>query len=431
MPNEVRRISKNYMQNPFEITVGKENSSADNIEHQYYMVSARDRYLALKRIVDYYPEIFGIVFCRTKAETQDIAEKLIKDGYNADALHGDLSQAQRDYVMNRYRNRHLQILVATDVAARGIDVDSVTHVINFNLPDDVESYTHRSGRTARAGKSGISLAILIQKEFGKIREIERNINKRFTLKRVPNGDEVCEKQLFHLVKNIHDAQVNEEDISDYLPPIMEMLKDLSKEDLIKKMVSTDFNRFLDYYRDAPDLNMDVKKQRDPNSTSNHRGEVTGRFFINIGEMDGLDKLELRDFVVHCTGMDKNEVGKIDVKDKFSFFEVDPKIAPLVIEGFQNKFYNQRRVRIEVSEGRSGGSGGGRSYGGGSGRSGGSYGGGKRYGGGDDRGGFRGDRGGDRGGDSRGGGRGFGSKSSPSYGGGNSNGGGSSRRRKPF
>lgn len=412
MPNEVRRIAKNYMEKPFEITVGKENSSAENIEHQYYLVSARDRYLALKRIVDYYPEIFGIVFCRTKAETQDIAEKLIKDGYNADALHGDLSQAQRDYVMNRYRNRHLQILVATDVAARGIDVNSVTHVVNFNLPDDVESYTHRSGRTARAGKSGISLAIVTQKEFGRIREIERIINKRFTHKLVPNGDEVCEKQLFHLVKNIHDAAVNEEDIRDYLPPITEMLKDLTKEDLIKKMVSTDFNRFLDYYRDAPDLNVDNNKQRDgrrEGREGSRGGEMSGRFFINIGDMDGLDKLELRDFVVHCTGLDKNDVGRIDVKDKFSFFEVEPRIAPMVMDAFQNKYYNHRKVRIEVSEGRSGG---GSSRGGRGG-----------YGGGDDRGGFRGGSGRRNGG----GDRGYGSKSSPSYGGG----GGGGRRKRPF
>jgi len=419
MPNEVRRIAKNYMENPFEITVGRENSSADNIEHQYYQVSARDRYLALKRIVDYYPEIFGIVFCRTKAETQEIAEKLIKDGYNADALHGDLSQAQRDYVMNRYRNRHLQILVATDVAARGIDVDSVTHVVNFNLPDDVESYTHRSGRTARAGKSGISLAIVTQKEIGRVREIERNINKRFTLKLVPNGDEVCEKQLFHLVKNIHDAVVNEEDIRDYLPPITEMLKDLSKEDLIKKMVSTDFNRFLDYYRDSPDLNMDPKKQREQrrDGIDLSRGEISGRFFINIGDMDGLDKLELRDFVVHCTGLTKDDVGRIDVKDKFSFFEVEPRIAPMVVEGFQNRYYNHRKVRIEVSEGR-----------GGSGSGGGSRGGRGGYGGGEDRGGYRGGSGGGSGRRSGGGDRGFGSKSSPSYG---SGGGGGGRKRRPF
>lgn len=424
MPNEVRRIAKNYMEKPFEITVGKENSGADNIEHQYYMVQGRDRYLALKRVVDYYPEVFGIVFCRTKAETQDIAEKLIKDGYNADALHGDLSQAQRDYVMNRYRNRHLQILVATDVAARGIDVDSVTHVINFNLPDDVESYTHRSGRTARAGKSGISLAIITSKEFGKIREIERNINKRFTLKQVPNGEEVCEKQLFHLVKTIHDAEINEEGIVDYLPPITEMLKDLSKEDLIKKMVSTDFNRFLEYYRDAPDLNSGgATRSRDTGDGRNDRGEITGRFFINIGEMDGLDKLELRDFVVHCTGIDKNDVGRIDVKNTFSFFEVEPRFVPQVVESFKgNQHYNQRRVRIEASNGAGGGSSRGGSGGGFRGNSGGGSRGGQG-------GGYRGGSGGGggyRGGQGGGGSRGFGSKAAPSFGGGDKG-----RRKKPF
>jgi len=435
MPNEVRRIAKNYMEKPFEVTVGRENSSADNIEHQYYMVQGRDRYLALKRVVDYYPEVFGIVFCRTKAETQDIAEKLIKDGYNADALHGDLSQAQRDYVMNRYRNRHLQILVATDVAARGIDVDSVTHVINFNLPDDVESYTHRSGRTARAGKSGISLAIITSKEMGRIREIERNISKRFTLKQVPNGEEVCEKQLFHLVKTIHDAEINEEGIVDYLPPITEMLKDLSKEELIKKMVSTDFNRFLEYYRDAPDLNTGgAVRSRDTGDGRNDRGEVTGRFFINIGEMDGLDKMELRDFVVHCTNIDKNDVGRIDVKNTFSFFEVEPRLVPQVVEAFKaNQHYNQRRVRIEASNGMGGGGGSSRGgSGGGGGYRGGSGGGGYRGGqggGGGYRGGNSGEGGGYRGGQNGGGSRGFGSKGAPSFGAGG--GVDKGRRKRPF
>jgi ATP-dependent RNA helicase DeaD len=234
------------MKDPFEITVGKENSSADNIEHQYYMVSARDRYLALKRIVDYYPEIFGIVFCRTKAETQDIAEKLIKDGYNADALHGDLSQAQRDKVMGRYRDRSLQLLVATDVAARGIDVQNVTHVIHYNLPDELENYMHRSGRTARAGKSGVSIAIVNIKEVSKIRQIERQLNRKFALKQVPNGIEICERQLMSLVKRVHDVEVNEKEIAPYLPAIYDELKDLDKDELVRRFVSIEFNRILEY-----------------------------------------------------------------------------------------------------------------------------------------------------------------------------------------
>jgi ATP-dependent RNA helicase DeaD len=371
MPPEVSRIARNYMDKPAEVTVGKQNAGADNIEHQYYVVQSRDRYACLKRIVDYYPSIFGIVFCRTRSETQEIADKLMRDGYNADALHGDLSQAQRDHVMKRYRSRSLQMLVATDVAARGIDVNDVTHVINYNLPDDTENYTHRSGRTARAGKSGISIIILNIREASRIREIERIINKKFTKKNVPTGPEICEKQLFHLVKKIHDTEVSDEEISDFLPPINEMLKDLSREELIKRMVATDFNRFLDYYRDAHDLNVESREKgvrerrefdkREGSPRENgRREELNGRFFINLGEMDGLSKSGLRDLIADNGGISAKDVGRIDLKNTFSFFDVDPSLAKTVYKNFYKKEFNGRFIKVQAAE--SGGGGGGRSGG---------------------------------------------------------------------
>ncbi|MFN5208736.1 MAG: DEAD/DEAH box helicase [Bacteroidota bacterium] len=370
MPPEVARIARNYMEKPAEVTVGKQNAGADNIEHHYYVVQSRDRYACLKRIVDYYPSIFGIVFCRTRSETQEIADKLMRDGYNADALHGDLSQSQRDHVMKRYRSRSLQMLVATDVAARGIDVNDVTHVINYNLPDDTENYTHRSGRTARAGKSGISIIILNIREASRIREIERIINKKFTKKNVPTGPEICEKQLFHLVKKIHDTEVSDEEISDFLPPINEMLKDLSREELIKRMVATDFNRFLDYYRDAHDLNVESREKgvrerrefdkREGSPRENgRREELNGRFFINLGEMDGLSKSGLRDLIADNGGISAKDVGRIDLKNTFSFFDVDPSLAKIVYKNFYKKEFNGRFIKVQAAES---GGGGGRSGG---------------------------------------------------------------------
>ncbi|MES2838164.1 MAG: DEAD/DEAH box helicase [Bacteroidota bacterium] len=373
MQNEVARIARTYMTDPTEVTVGKQNQGAENIEHQYFVVHARDKYLALKRVVDFNPDIFGIVFCRTRSETQDVADKLIKDGYNADCLHGDLSQAQRDMVMKRYRSRSLQLLVATDVAARGIDVNDVTHVINYQLPDDVENYTHRSGRTARAGKSGVSIAIINMKEAYRIREIERQINKKFEQVKVPNAMEVCEKQLIHLVQNIKEIEVKESAIESYLPAAYEMLADLSKEEIIKRMVSVEFNRFLEYYKNAPDLNSDSKTSRDERIKRTDNATPTGRFFLNLGEMDGLSKFDLMDFIRDVTKFNKSQIGKVDLKHTFSFFEVDAQDAPMVLEAFKDQKYNGRAVRVEVSEG-SGGSGrsegrGGRSEGRGEGRGG--------------------------------------------------------------
>ena len=367
MQNEVARIAKNYMKDPYEVTVGKQNQGADNIEHRYYIVHAKDKYAALKRIADYNPEIFGIVFCRTRIETQQIAEQLIKDGYNADSLHGDLSQQQRDQVMARYRSKTLQMLVATDVAARGIDVNNITHVINYNLPDDIENYTHRSGRTARAGKSGVSIVIINMKEVGKIRMIERQIGKKFTHDKLPTGTQVCEKQLYYLVNKIQEVEVNDAAIESFLPKINEMLADLSKEELIKRMVSTEFNRFLDYYKKASDLNVDVKSA--DRGSRGDGGPTTGRFFINLGDMDGLNVISLRDYISQVTTLDKGNIGRIDVKNTFSFFDVEPRLAEIVTEAFAKQKFKGRTVRIENSSGigarSDGGSRGeGKSYGGG-------------------------------------------------------------------
>lgn len=360
MPREVERIAKEYMNEPAEISAGKKNEGAANIQHLYYMVNQRERYMALKRIADFYPEIYGIVFCRTRAETQQVADALIKDGYSADALHGDLSQGQRDLVMKRFRSRNLQMLVATDVAARGIDIDSITHVINYNLPEDVENYTHRSGRTARAGRSGISIAIITPKENGKIRDIERIINKKFEKKNVPNGFDVCEKQLFHLVKKLHDVEVKDDEIEKFLPKIYEELKDLSKEELIKRFISEEFNRFYSYYQNSPDLNQGNEGS----------GKKTSRFFVNMGELDGFNRQSLKDFLVDLVKINERMVFNIDIKKSFSFFETEAQFTDTFMNlNKQDHQFNSRKVSIEISNRKmSSGGGEGKSYGGGGGKS---------------------------------------------------------------
>jgi ATP-dependent RNA helicase DeaD len=367
MPTEVRRIAKKYMTDPFELTMGEKNTGNANIEHEYYIVRARDKYAAFKRIVDFNPEIFGIVFCRTKIETQEIAESLIKDGYNADALHGDLSQQQRDKVMKRYRDRSLQLLIATDVAARGIDVNDVTHVINYSLPDEIENYTHRSGRTARAGKTGVSIAIINSKELGKIRQIERVIGKKFVKGEIPNGFDVCEKQLFAIVHKVHNVQVNEQQIEQYLPRIMDEFKDLTKEDIIKRFASIEFNSFLDYYKNAPDLNapLDDRAVRGEFSERAPRGgsgesDYT-RLFINLGSVDEFNRGDLLGYICNTAKISGRTVGKIDVKGVFSFFEVPKGDVEKVMTEFKDAEFKGRPVRIEISgegtsDNRSGGGG---------------------------------------------------------------------------
>ena len=361
MPREVRRIAQNYMTNPQELTVGTKNTGNENIEHHYYVIKARDKYAAFKRIVDYYPEIFGIVFCRTKIETQEIAEALVRDGYNADSLHGDLSQQQRDKVMKRYRDRSLQLLIATDVAARGIDVNDVTHVINFSLPDEVENYTHRSGRTARAGKTGVSLSLINVKEIGKIRRIEKIIGKQFDKKQVPQAAEVVEKQLLAMTDKIRNAEINEERIAPYLPSIMESMQDLSKEDIIKRFASLEFNRFLDYYQNAPDLNVDARERDGDRSERGERRSRSAsngftRLFINLGSVDEFSRGDMLGLICDAANISGKSVGKIDMKGVFTFFEVQDAEVNKVFEGFQGTEYNGRAVRVEVSgdESRGGG-----------------------------------------------------------------------------
>ena len=353
MPTEVRRIAKKYMDNPFELTMGEKNTGNVNIDHEYYVVRARDKYAAFKRIVDFNPEIFGIVFCRTKIETQEIAESLIKDGYNADALHGDLSQQQRDKVMKRYRERSLQLLIATDVAARGIDVNDVTHVINYSLPDEIENYTHRSGRTARAGKTGVSIAIINSKELGKIRQIERTIGKKFVKAEIPTGFDVCEKQLFALVHKVHNVEVNESQIEQYIPRIMAEFEELSKEDIIKRFASLEFNRFLDYYKNAPDLNAPADDRRLDGAAGERFGrdgmksEYT-RLFINLGSVDEFNRGDLLGYICNNSKISGRTVGKIDVKGVYSFFEVSNADVEQVVNNFKGVEFKGREVRIEIS-----------------------------------------------------------------------------------
>jgi len=350
MPKEVRAIAKNYMSDPEEITVGDKNAGNTNIEHQYVVVHDRDKYSALKRILDFNPDIFGLIFCRTRIDTQRVAENLMKDGYNADALHGDLNQAQRDRVMMKFRQRSVQILVATDVAARGIDVDNITHVIHLNIPDEMEFYTHRSGRTARAGKKGISIAMVTSRETGKLRQIEKILKTTFVKIAVPTGQEVCQKQLLALMHRVHEVKVNEKEIAEFLPAVYEELKDLSKDELIKRFASIEFNRFLEYYRNAPDLNGESKGS----DRGSERYATGDRFFINLGKMDDLDVPTLLELLDDCCGVTKKNVGKIDLKGAYSFFEIDKEKSRDIIKGFEGMEFGGRTVRVELTEQKSGG-----------------------------------------------------------------------------
>lgn len=351
MPNEVKRISRNYMNEPVEITVGSKNTGNENIEHEYYIVKARDKYAALKRIVDYHPEIFAIIFTRTRIEAQETAERLIRDGYNADSLHGDLSQQQRDKVMKRYRDRSLQLLIATDVAARGIDVSDVTHVINYSLPDDIENYTHRSGRTARAGKTGVSISIINSREVGRIRQIEKVIGKKFEKNEIPTGYDVCEKQLFALIRKVHEVKVNEEQIGPYLNRIYKEFENIDKEELIRRFASLEFNRFLEYYLNAPDLNSaDDKPARGRDKDRYTPDNRFTRMFINLGSVDDLTRGDLLRFVCDHSGISGQQVGRIDLKGIHTFFEVASSEANTVYDGLKNSTFKGRKIRIDFAEG---------------------------------------------------------------------------------
>ena len=349
MQKGVDDIARKFLTKPIEITIGKKNSGADNVEHLCYMVQARDRYFALKRIVDYNPNIYGIIFCRTRKETQEIADSLIRDGYNADSLHGDLSQGQRDMVMNKFRIKHLQLLVATDIAARGLDVDDLTHIVNYNLPEELDTYTHRSGRTGRTGKKGVSIIITNLKEKSKIQHIEKQLGKKFTISAVPLGGEICEKQLFHQIDRMEKVEVDYTLIDPLLPDIFKKLEWLDREELIKKFVSVEFNRFLEYYKKMPDLNnpTDGKGERKVQPQ-----EGFTRIFINLGNMDNLIPQTLMKMISQATGVNNIEIGKIDILKTFSFFEVDTAFAKQVMDSMEGMEVKGRVVNLEIAESKS-------------------------------------------------------------------------------
>lgn len=352
MPNEVRKMANRFMNDPVEITIGKKNIGAENVNHVSYMVHARDRYLALKRIADYYPEIYGIIFCRTRRETQEVAEKLIQDGYNADSLHGDLSQPQRDKVMSKFRTGHLKLLVATDVAARGLDVVNLSHIINYNLPDELDVYTHRSGRTGRAGRSGTSIIIANLKEKYKLKLIEKQINKKFDNKPVPLGKDICEKQLLHLVDKMEKVEVDNEKIDAFLPVIMHKLEWLDREELIKKFVSVEFNRFLDYYKNTSDLNVPEspgKRSKEKRTSGKRDAEMFTRFFLNLGKTDDLKPVNVIGMINDYTNIRDIEIGEIEILKNFSFFEADKLYTDKILKGFEGQVFKKRKINVEVSE----------------------------------------------------------------------------------
>ncbi|XOV67518.1 MAG: DEAD/DEAH box helicase [Fluviicola sp.] len=355
MPKEVAEIAKNYMEQPLEVSIGHKNQTNENIEHIYFTVSDRDRYSAVKRLIDFNPNIYGLIFCRTRRETAAVAEKLGKEGYSAEPLHGDLSQAQRDQVMRRFRNKDIQILVATDVAARGIDVDDITHVINYNLPDEIENYTHRSGRTARAGKHGESLVLVTPRESYKIKAIEKKIRTEFTKGLIPNAKEICEIQLMKLVDNVITTPVKEDDIAEFLPIAMEEFEDFSKEEVIKKFVSAEFNRFIEYYERAGDLNAKEggRRDRDRGDKNDRRGsrndENKTRFFVNLGKRDGLNPGGLLRVICDTTGLRSNAIGRIDIMASFSFFEADNENVDRILSQVNGSEYEGHKVSIEVTK----------------------------------------------------------------------------------
>ncbi len=346
MHKEVRKIANKFMNDPLEITIGKQNVGAENVKHICYMVHARERYLALKRVVDYHPNIYGIVFCRTRNETQEVADKLLKDGYNADALHGDLTQAQRDAVMRKFRVKHLRLLIATDVAARGLDVDDLTHIINYNLPDEMGIYTHRSGRTGRAGRTGTSILIANLREKKKINQIEKQIDKKFSFLTLPLGREICEKQLFHLIDRMEKVIVDDTQIESFLPNIYKKLDWLDREELIKKFVSVEFNRFLDYYKNAPDLN----KPDDSSRSGRKKTAMAGfaRFFINLGKTDDLKPTTLIGLINDVTSVRDIEIGEIEILKNFSFFEIDENFTGILLKAFKNKEFKKRKIVLEIA-----------------------------------------------------------------------------------
>jgi len=393
MPDGIRQIASNYMHSPIEISVGKKNIGATNVEHQYFLVRSQDKYVALKRIADMNPSIYSLVFCRTRAETKEVADLLIQDGYSADALHGDLSQSQRDHVMNRFKCKQLQMLVATDVAARGIDISELTHVINYSIPDDPEIYIHRSGRTGRAGKTGISIIITNTRDADRIRTLERMVGKKFAYKPIPSGVEICEKRLINLISKIETVEVNEEQIAPFLNVLNEKLECMDREDLYKRFISVEFNRFLEYYKDSKDINVSASRDRDRGDRNDrdrsdrndrdrnnrdrsdrdrnrgdrdrndsergdrdnsNRGKSFGRqnlvrFFINVGSKQNLKIVDLIGLIKDSTDSRNIEIGKIDILGNFSFFEVKENMVETVMAGFQDAKFGKTKLVVEPSK----------------------------------------------------------------------------------
>ena len=353
MSNEIAKIASNYLVDPKEIVVGSRNEGAEHVNHEYYLVQAKDKYLALKRVVDFYPYVYAIIFCRTRVETQEVADALIKDGYNAEALHGDLSQAQRDLTMQKFRQHNLQLLVATDVAARGLDVDDLTHVINYGLPDDVENYTHRSGRTGRAGKKGTSISIIHVKEKGKIRRIEETIGKQFKAKTLPSPKDICTKQLYKVIDQLERVEVAEDDIAPFLPEVMRKLEWLDKEDVIKRLVTMEFGRFLNYYANAPEIKQpeDKPEKKGQRRSSSARGEAEPgyvRFFIALGKRDNCYARDIIGIINRYTNKPV-EIGRIDLMTNFSFFEVPESQASIIERTMKHVNVKGRGIAVDRAE----------------------------------------------------------------------------------
>lgn len=366
MPPEIRQVSKRYMKDPLEITVGKKNTANKNVDHQFYVTQAQHRYETLKRLIDFNPGIYGIIFTRTKAEAQEISEKLTREGYDIDALHGDLSQQQRNKVMDEFRDKTLQLLIATDVAARGIDVQGITHVINYELPDDIEVYTHRSGRTGRAGKTGVCMSIAHAREVGKIRQIERMVQVPFHKVEIPSGKDVCRKQFFYFMEKLLQTDISHGDYETYLPMLQEKFQDISKEEVLKRVAAMEFDRFLKYYENAEDLN--ARERRDERSrSSDNRGDRQGdrrrdtrgrefsgggnytRLFVNLGSKDGFYKASFLQFILDMSDLNKEVLGRIDMKEMNSWIEVDKQAANQMIRSIDGKKYKGRRVRMNEAD----------------------------------------------------------------------------------
>lgn len=349
MPREVRRIAAEYMHKPVEIAVSKVNMASKNIDHQYYMVRASDRYLALKRIADYYPSIYGIVFCKTRRETKEVADRLMQDGYNADALHGDLSQAQRDFVMDKFRKKNIQILVATDVAARGIDVNELTHVINYSLPDDPEVYVHRSGRTGRAGNKGVSIIIAHSREGRKVKDVEKFISAPIELKKVPTGEEICERRMFNLIEQIENTEVDDVQIEPYMDAVYEKLQGLDRDELIKRFVSAEFNTYLEYYKNSKDLNEAESSRGEGRERGRRSNKNFTRFFINLGDKHRVKAPNLIGMINEFTRNRNIEIGKIEILRNFSFFEVEDEFTQTILESFNGRDRDGVEIDVQISK----------------------------------------------------------------------------------